>query len=66
MECHRKIHLEWFQGSTDWVYGLRGIKTGGFDRVRGNVELGLVIKERLGDRYKAISKMLHHISKLMW
>lgn len=51
MECHRKIHLERFQESTDWVCGLRGIKTGGFDRVRGNVELGLVIKERLGDRY---------------
>lgn len=51
MQCHRKIHLEWLQGSTDCVCGLRNIKTGGFDRVRGNVELGLVIKERLRDRY---------------
>jgi len=33
------------------VWSLRSIKTGGFNRVRGNVELGFVIKERLRDRY---------------
>ena len=25
MKCHRKIHLEWFHGSIDWVCGLRNI-----------------------------------------
>lgn len=51
MECRRIIYLEWFYGSLERVCGLRNIKIGGLDWVRGNVELSWVIMEKFRGRY---------------
>lgn len=67
MQCHRRVHLEWFQESTDWVCGLRNIKTGGFDGIRGNVELSFVIKGKAQGQILELSQRYYIVLyQLIW